>query len=327
MTIKFSETRFNLPCSNITVPEWVEFFGARIILSEKINDKFKTACVAEFMALMFFVTMCGGAVMSNFSLPSNTYGQNNFVVACSFGFAIMCLAQIVGPLSGGHINSAVSFALFVSGRCSFFRLVFYTVFQMMGAFVGAFWLWAIFGPHFAFAFAANQWDTNQYSAGQIFLAETICTMTLVLCVFATIDIPKDGGGALGVYPIAMSVFVAHLILIPVDGCSINPPRSFGSWAVSYIGGVAGNYRKQQYMFWIAPNVGALLAALLYEYSGLVRPKKRVLKQNLEDAIFMAQVKRKGVVVENDAEDPVTPEEAEQIEQQNLPVEAGMPSKV
>jgi glycerol uptake facilitator-like aquaporin len=66
-------------------------------------------------------------------------------VAVSFGFGIMVLAQFVGPLSGGHINCAVSFALFIGGRVSLFRTVAYTFSQMAGATLGAFWLWSIFG--------------------------------------------------------------------------------------------------------------------------------------------------------------------------------------
>jgi aquaporin-5 len=53
----------------------------------------------------------------------------------------MVLAQFVGPLSGGHINCAVTFALFIGGRVSFVRLVCYTFSQMAGSVLGAFFLW------------------------------------------------------------------------------------------------------------------------------------------------------------------------------------------
>lgn len=61
----------------------------------------------------------------------------------------------------------------------------------------------------------------------------------------------------------MSVLVAHLFLIPIDGCSINPTRSFGPYLIAMINGVKGNYRDQQYMFWIAPMAGAAITALIY----------------------------------------------------------------
>ena len=67
-------------------------------------------------------------------------------------------------------------------------------------------------------------------------------------VFATIDIPVVGGGALGVFPIAMSVMVAHLFLLPIDGCSINPTRSFGPSLIAAMAGIDGRYYHQQYMW-------------------------------------------------------------------------------
>jgi glycerol uptake facilitator-like aquaporin len=116
------------------------------------------------------------------------------------------------------------------------------------------------------------------------------TMLLVYTVFATIDIPTEGGGSLGVYPIAMSVMVAHLFLIPIDGCSINPTRSFGPSLVAAFAGVSGNYYHQQYMFWFAPLIGAALAAMIYEYAPL-KPKKREGKEDMSDALFLAKKKR------------------------------------
>jgi glycerol uptake facilitator-like aquaporin len=88
---------------------------------------------------------------------------------------------------------------------------------------------AIFGTNWpaARAFGSNSWDENVFTGSQVFLAEMMGTMLLVYNVFATIDIPTVGGGPLGVFPIAMSVMVAHLFLLPIDGCSINPTRSFG----------------------------------------------------------------------------------------------------
>jgi glycerol uptake facilitator-like aquaporin len=69
----------------------------------------------------------------------------------------------------------------------------------------------------------------------------------VYTVFATIDIPTPGGGPLGVFPIAMSVMVAHLFLLPIDGCSINPTRSFGPSLIAAMAGIGGTYYHQQYM--------------------------------------------------------------------------------
>lgn len=145
----------------------------------------------------------------------------------------------------------------------------------------------LIGNHWpaARAFGSNSWDESVFSGGQVFLAEMMGTMILVYNVFATIDIPTEGGGPLGVYPIAMSVMVAHLFLLPIDGCSINPSRyerlllllpysyfvgqcrSFGPSLVAAMAGISGNYYHQQYMFWFGPMIGAALTAIIYgEYA-------------------------------------------------------------
>jgi MIP family channel proteins len=232
-----------------------------IHLWEPINNKFYRACAAEFLAMMFFVLLCCGCAMVTLNLPN----PNLFMIAMSFGFGILILAQVVGPLSGGHINCAVSLGLFIAGRTSFIRLAAFTASQMLGSIFGALFLWAIFGSNWpaARAFGSNSWDPEVFSGGQVFFAEMLGTMLLMFNVLSTIDIPKEGGGNLGVYPIAMSVMVAHLFLLPIDGCSINPTRSFGPSLVAAMANIPGFYQRQQYMFWFGPCIGAALAAVIY----------------------------------------------------------------
>ena len=110
----------------------------------------------------------------------NLPNPNLMMVAMSFGFGILCLAQFVGPLSGGHINCAVTFALWIGGRISLVRCVSYTFSQMAGAFWGAIILLMIFGKNWpaARAFGSNSWDESVFSGGQVFFAEMLGTMLL-----------------------------------------------------------------------------------------------------------------------------------------------------
>lgn len=258
---KYSGQYHKVPYFNVYLPEVMEIGNVRLLLGEEYNYKFQLACVAEFLAMMFFIIMCCGCAMVTLNLSN----PNLMMVAMSFGFGIMTLAQIFGPLSGGHINNAVSLALWIGGRISFVRLVCYNFSQMAGSVLGAFFLWSIFGNHWpaARAFGSNSWNEEVFSGGQVFLAEMMGTMLLIYNVFATIDIPTPGGGPLGVFPIAMSVMVAHLFLLPIDGCSINPARSFGPSLVAAMAGISGNYYHQQYMFWFGPLIGASITALIY----------------------------------------------------------------
>ena len=129
-----------------------------------------------------------------------------------------------------------------------------------------------------------------FTPGQVFFAESVGTSVLVFNVLSTIDIPTEGGGPLGVFPIAMSVLIAHLFLLPIDGCSINPSRSFGPSLVATWAGIHENYYSQQYIFWFGPLFGAAIAAIFYEYLGL-KPDNFAGAKDMDTAIFQANKKR------------------------------------
>ena len=131
-SIVYSDRYHKVPYFNFYLPEYLEYGKIKLLLGEEYDFKFKRACTAEFIAMMFFVIMCCGCAMVTLALPN----PNLMMVAASFGFGIMVLAQFVGPLSGGHINCAVSLALFVGGRVSFVRCVMYTFYQSMGSIIG-----------------------------------------------------------------------------------------------------------------------------------------------------------------------------------------------
>lgn len=266
------------------VPTVVEYRGRQFVIWEDIDNKFLRACLAEFMAMHMFVLLSCGCAMVTLNLPN----PNLFMIAASFGFAILVLAQIFGPLSGGHINSAVSLGLFVAGRTSLIKTVCYTLSQMLGSVFGALFLWAIFGNNWpaARAFGSNSWDPATFTGAQVFFAEMLGTMVLMFNVLSTIDIPAKGGGSLGVYPIAMSVMIAHLFLLPIDGCSINPTRSFGPALVAQWANIQGLYNQQQYVFWLGPMFGSALAAVIYEY-GSLKPENFAGARDMDTAIFDA----------------------------------------
>jgi MIP family channel proteins len=267
------------------IPTVLEFRGKSFIIWEDVDNKFLRACLAEFMAMNLFVLLCCGCAMVTLNLPN----PNLMMVAASFGFGILVLAQIFGPLSGGHINCAVSFGLFIAGRTSLIKTLCFTLSQMLGSIFGALFLWAIFGSHWpaARAFGSNSWDESVFTAGQVFFAEMLGTMILMFNVLSTIDIPTGDGGPLAVFPIAMSVMIAHLFLLPIDGCSINPSRSFGPSVVATWADIEGNFSHQQYIFWLGPMFGAGLAAAIYEYASL-KPENFAGARDMDTAIFQVR---------------------------------------
>jgi len=80
-----------------------KFLNNNIHLFEPIDYKFKRACVAECIAMFFFIVMCCGCAMVTLAVDN----PNLMQVATSFGFGILVLAQFVGPLSGK--NSSIIF--------------------------------------------------------------------------------------------------------------------------------------------------------------------------------------------------------------------------
>ena len=182
---------------------------------------------------------------------------------------------------------------------------------MLGSVFGALFLWAIFGTNWpaARAFGSNSWDPAVFTGGQVFFGEMLGTMLLMFNVLSTIDIPSEGGGPLGVYPIAMSVMVAHLFLLPIDGCSINPTRSFGPSLVASWAGIPGVFVNQQHVFWFGPMFGAAVAAIIYEY-GSLKPANFEGAKDMDTALFAAgkaKGKKRQVKSRQSSLAPSTPE--------------------
>eukprot|EP00607_Mallomonas_marina_P000226 CAMPEP_0182429194 /NCGR_PEP_ID=MMETSP1167-20130531/25565_1 /TAXON_ID=2988 /ORGANISM="Mallomonas Sp, Strain CCMP3275" /LENGTH=267 /DNA_ID=CAMNT_0024612575 /DNA_START=221 /DNA_END=1024 /DNA_ORIENTATION=+ len=225
-------------------------------------------------------------------------------IAASFGFMIFVLTQFIGPVSGGHINTAVSLSLWIAGKISFIRYVAYTISQMIGSIFGGLALWAIFGSNWpaARAFGSNSWDPAIFNDGQILFSEMIGTGILILTVFALLDHRDGDGGPLGTFPIGMSVMVAHLFLLEIDGCSINPTRSFGPTVVAIAAGIPGDYIKQHYIFWIGPYLGSVAASLGYLASkAVVQKDPSHPEEHFVENLVQPVVERRGSQTTTEAE--------------------------
>jgi glycerol uptake facilitator-like aquaporin len=218
--------------------------------------------VCEVIGCMFLLVFAGGMAMNNMHSTHPNVMQSG----AASGFCIMTIAQFIGAISGGHINCAVTFGLFCAGRVSGFRFICYLIAQLFGSVLGVIILWYVYGSHYNGGnqtFAANEWDPSVFNGGQVFVAEAMGTAIILLDVLATVDIPVQGGGALGIFPISMSVLIAVLFLVPIDGCSVNPTRSFGTYLIARCIGSQGNFIDQHYVFWLGPMFGAALAAFAY----------------------------------------------------------------
>ena len=160
--------------------------------------------VAEFFSTAFFVFLCCGAAGVN---PGNTVA-----ISLSFGFVILALLHVTGPISGGHINPAVSLALATFKYVSWTKCAAYVLAQFLGAIVGALVLFVVMPEDQYGCLGANMLNSElmheggerfTYNAGRAFLLEAMTTLVFMLVVFSTVSDTGNVAHGLGPFPIAM----------------------------------------------------------------------------------------------------------------------------
>jgi len=224
------------------------------------------ACAAEGLAMMLFVIIGCGTAMS-VAKESGWLLQ----VSLAFGLAITSLAYTVGNYSGGQINSAVTIGLVVMGHTSVMQGIGNIVFQVLGSIAGALFLVGMYQGEDADKTGGLGTNAVQekYSKLGAFLGEFAMTFLLMFVVLQTAVNPSTSDNRVNAcLAIGFAVFLAHCVLIPIDGCSINPPRTLGPALVSKI-----FYRGKEYeslapfsdmwIFILAPTLGACAASGVY----------------------------------------------------------------
>ncbi len=226
--------------------------------------------LAELLGTFWLVLGgCGSAVLAAVfpysEAASNPFGLGFLGVALAFGLTLLTMAYAIGHISGCHINPAVSFGLWASGRFPGSQLVAYIVAQVLGAIIAGGFIYLVASGRDGFSLTgSNPLATNGWGAhspgGYGFLAalviEVVLTFFFLLVILGATDRLAPGGFA-GV-PVGLSLTLIHLISIPVTNTSVNPARSTGVavWAGAEAMG-------QLWLFWLAPIVGALLAGWVY----------------------------------------------------------------
>lgn len=202
-------------------------------------------------------------------------------IAFAFGLSLLVMAYAIGPISGCHINPAVTFGVLLHGRIKAGVAAGYVLAQIVGGVIGAAFVLLIAqgvpGGHNASigGLGANGFGLHSpghYSLLACFVAEIILTMFLVFTVLATTDTLAAPGFA-GI-PIGIVLAIANLIGIPITNASINPARSIGP--AIFVGGWA---LSQVWLFIIAPLVGALVAAAAY---AAIRPSSVKTEWSLDE---------------------------------------------
>ncbi len=185
-------------------------------------------------------------------------------VAFAFGISLLVMAYAIGPISGCHINPAVSIGLAVARKIQGSMLLIYIIAQLVGAIIAGALLWLIASgmPGFDItqSFATNGYGAHSpggFGLLSCLVAEIILTFFLVFTVLGTTH-PKFPAGFGGI-PIGFVLFLIHLVDIPITNASVNPARSIGV-AVFQGGWALG----QIWLFIVAPRAGAFVAAGIHQ---------------------------------------------------------------
>jgi len=221
---------------------------------------------AEFLGTILLVFFGAGsaALILGYKMFGSSLAAGIVAVALTFGLIYAALVYVAGPISGGHVNPAVTFGALVSGRIGIITAVGYCLAQLAGGLVGALLLLWIMGTSPYYSTSVIGLGTNGYgaqsilhiSAGGAFLVEVVLSTAFVLVVLSLTR--EDASTAVSGLGIGVALALANLIGIPFDGASVNPARSFGPAVIA--GGVAFS---QVWVFLVAPMLGAVFAAILH----------------------------------------------------------------
>lgn len=215
--------------------------------------------LAEGIGTMFLVLLaCGSAVLAGPVI-------GGLGVGLCFGFVLVCLCYCIGNISGCHVNPAVSFAMLLSGKMSFKEFVGYVIAQLIGAAVGAAFLYLLTksGDYFNFGgitgdstLATNVLQPGATS-GMALITEALLTFFFVFIILGATD-AKKGFGKFSGLAIGLALGLVNIVGIPVDNCSVNPARSFGPALFSP--DAWGDF----WIMVVGPLVGAAVAVLCWK---------------------------------------------------------------
>ena len=216
---------------------------------------------AEFIGTFWLVLGgCGSAVLAA-AFPG--VGIGLLGVALAFGLTVLTMAYAIGPISGCHLNPAVSIGLWAAGRFPADKLLPYIVAQVFGGIIAGGVLYGIAsgGPAFDITkgFASNGYGAHSpggYSMTAALVCEIVMTMFFLIVILGSTDARAPGPFA--PIPIGFALTLIHLVSIPVTNTSVNPARSTG--VAIYAGEAA---LGQLWLFWVAPIVGALIGAFVW----------------------------------------------------------------
>ncbi|HYA44880.1 MAG TPA: MIP family channel protein [Acidimicrobiales bacterium] len=222
--------------------------------------------VAEFLgtALLVFFAVGTATLSFGFKVMGSSPSAGVVATALAFGLVLLVLVYTIGPISGCHVNPAVTIGFLAAGRISLQDAVGYWVAQFLGGIAGAAALFGIVNATPDYSTRTIGLGTDGFGAHSMvglnttgaFFAEVILTFIFVLVILAVTR--RASNATVAGLVIGLCLTLVHLVGIPLDGTSVNPARSLGPSLF-----VGGDALAQVWLFIVAPLVGGVVAALAF----------------------------------------------------------------
>jgi aquaporin Z len=214
-------------------------------------------------ALLVFFGAGTATLMFGFKIAGASPAAGVVATALAFGLVLLALVYEIGPISGCHVNPAVTAGFLTAGRIGLADALGYWAAQFAGGIAGAAVLYGVVHTsshyHASVGLGADGYGSASMigaNAAGAFVAEVVLTFMFVLVILSVTRRPANA--TIAGLVIGLSLTLIHIIGIPIDGTSVNPARSLGP--ALFVGGQA---LDQVWLFIIAPLVGGVASALVY----------------------------------------------------------------
>jgi len=229
--------------------------------------------IAEVFGTGLLVLLGDGVVAGVLLAKSKAQNAGWIVITAAWAFAVFVGVVVAGPVSGAHLNPAVTIGLAVKGAIGWDLVPTYLLGEFVGAFIGATLVTIHYWDHFkatedaGLKLAVYSTGPNIRNLGLNVVSEVIGTFVLVFVVLAFGTNGSSAGlAALGALPVAILVFAIGLSLGGTTGYAINPARDLGPRIIHAILPVPGKGDSDWGYSWVpvvGPIIGGILAALVY----------------------------------------------------------------
>jgi glycerol uptake facilitator protein len=241
---------------------------------------------AEFVGTTLLVLFGAGALVAALEMGEGRLDYAGLgIVGFSFALVIAAAVYMFGSTSGAHINPAVTVSLAAVRRFPWSQVPAYVLVQLLGGFVGALLIIAIFGTQASDLNATGGTVVGAgYTDAQAVVAEGLGTFLLTATIMALAVDRRAPGGFAGLM-IGLVVACEIMVIGPISGGSVNPARTLGPYAVTEIFGGAVPW-SELWIYVVGPLVGGAIGTVVYAV--IARPERDSTLSTSERRVLPSQ---------------------------------------